>query len=308
MSEHTRTCVRREVAGGLDVLDAVAAEPVEDLHEEQRDEEDDELDVELLAEDGHREARLHDRVLCALVQALDLRLPQAPEEDGLEEVPEAQRQGEREVAENDDGEFRAGEVEHRGEVLLARAHRVVHQAPGDDERADDVPRERHRDDPSVEEALTAREAPGEARKIPKRRGAKHARDPGRARQTFKPRSTLRPAPAPESRRRVRGEGTQTRGDPSAKPPSAERATRCPRPPAEETLFVQKHVASPITDRRARAERPGLPRHVSSRDAKPQGKRWKQLTALDSHELVDDIKCPRSWTTFKSRRRWLCARR
>ena len=73
-------------------------EPVEDLDEEQGDEHDDELDVELVAEDGHGEAGLHDGVLSALVQALDLRLAKLTEEDGLEQVAEAQREREREVS------------------------------------------------------------------------------------------------------------------------------------------------------------------------------------------------------------------
>jgi len=56
--------VRRERDGGrlFHVGDPVRHEPVEDLEEEQHGEERDEIAVELVAEDGHREARLGDGV------------------------------------------------------------------------------------------------------------------------------------------------------------------------------------------------------------------------------------------------------
>eukprot|EP00982_Pelagococcus_subviridis_P002201 16994-Pelagococcus_subviridis.AAC.2 len=128
----------------LDVRDAIGAEPVKDLDEEQRREQDDEPDVELLSEDGHREARLHDGVFDAVVQSLHLGLAKRPQEHRLEEMPQDEGQREREIPEHDDGELGRAQVQHRGEVLLARLHRVVHEPAGDGEGADDVLRERHR--------------------------------------------------------------------------------------------------------------------------------------------------------------------
>ena len=142
----------RDRGRGLDVLDAIAAEPVEDLDEEQGDEHDDELDVELVAEDGHGEAGLHDSVLSALVQALDLRLAKLTEEDGLKQVAEAQREREREVSHDHDRELGRRQVEHGGEVLLAGLHGVVHETASHQEGTHHVFRERHGSDRGAREA------------------------------------------------------------------------------------------------------------------------------------------------------------
>jgi hypothetical protein len=40
-----------------------------------------ELDIEFFAEDGHCKARLHDRLADAVIDALDLGLPQLSQED-----------------------------------------------------------------------------------------------------------------------------------------------------------------------------------------------------------------------------------
>lgn len=111
----------REPGGGrgrLDELDAVLAEPVPHLDEEERDEHDDEARVELLAEDGHRQAGLHQRVFGLVEDALDLRLPERPEEDTFQKASEAEEEREGEVAEDADGQLARRQVHDRGVELL----------------------------------------------------------------------------------------------------------------------------------------------------------------------------------------------
>mmetsp|Transcript_31223 Transcript_31223/g.78158 ORF Transcript_31223/g.78158 Transcript_31223/m.78158 type:complete len:263 (-) Transcript_31223:239-1027(-) len=145
---HAQVREARHVGACLNVLHAVAAQPVEDLDEEQRDKHDDELDVELLAEDRHRQARLHDGVLGAVVQPLHLRLAQLAQENRLEQVPKAQRERERQVAHHHGAELGGGQVQHRGKVLLARLHGVIHQPAGHGEAAQHVLGQRHPGVPS----------------------------------------------------------------------------------------------------------------------------------------------------------------
>ncbi len=120
--------VRERGDGGrlLHVGDAVVHQPVEDLKEEERREEADEAQVELLAEDRHREARLGDGVPRALVQRLHLRVAQPAEEDALEERTEEDGEDERLVRQHQQVELRRREVDHlRCGMRAARMSRAV---------------------------------------------------------------------------------------------------------------------------------------------------------------------------------------
>ncbi len=71
----------RDCGSGFNVVHSVLHQPVEDLDEGQDREHGHEIDIELVAKDGHGQAGLHDCLADSVVDALYLGLPQCPQED-----------------------------------------------------------------------------------------------------------------------------------------------------------------------------------------------------------------------------------
>lgn len=97
------------------------------LNEEQRGDHGEEGDGEVLAEDGDREEDLDDLPPGLLVEALDLGLPERPQEDALDELPGDAHGDEARVEEQHEADLGGGEVDHRRVELVPAAEGVVHR-------------------------------------------------------------------------------------------------------------------------------------------------------------------------------------
>ena len=99
--DEAEVCRRGHVAlSRLRVDHALGAEPVEDLEEEQRGEQTEQLRAELLAEDGQREARLGDFEAAVLLEHVQLLHAQRTQEPALGYHPRQDRHHQDQIAQD----------------------------------------------------------------------------------------------------------------------------------------------------------------------------------------------------------------
>jgi len=98
---------------------------VEDLAEEQSGEQRDEAHIELLAKNGHRQARLGDRIPGSLIQVLNFRLAQRAKEDLLAEFTKEEGKHKRLVAQDQHINLGCSQRNHRRVELVPLLHGVI---------------------------------------------------------------------------------------------------------------------------------------------------------------------------------------